>query len=65
MLEQQVAHSRKVLERDIHDSLEVSGFALDLEVGTEVSLVNHELVLRRGDNGSCVLALSDVGLGDL
>lgn len=64
MLEQEVTDSREVFNCDIYHCLEVhSRFLIGLKINTDICLVDHELVLWRGENARGVLALSNEVFG--
>jgi hypothetical protein len=46
-------------------SVPVGGLGVSLQVGGQIGLVCHELVLCGGDDCCCILLLSVVGLGNL
>ena len=56
MLEQQLGDRAEVLERDVDDGLEVTRLTSGFQVCAQLRFVEHELVLRTGDDSSHVLA---------
>jgi len=58
VLEQQLRDGAEVLERDVHDCLEVTRLTPGFQVGAQLRFVEHELVLGTRDDSSHVLAFS-------
>ena len=59
MLEEKVTDCTKVSESDINNCLKVSRLSFRLEIGAQICLVDHELVLWCGHNSCSILSLSD------
>ena len=65
MLKQQVANSRKVFHSNVHNCLEISWLSFHLEICTQISFVDHKLVLRSRHNRRSVLSFSNKWLCNL